>query len=113
MCTNCFFKEIQSFASNYEDAKAAWSTFDLLLTQKLGSGQIVKVKTIATMDFVRSEYFYYIYECRTCGQKWELFEPFVNNENTVYTGYFIRYKPGFWEQLKTSAKRLFKSTSRI
>ncbi|GAB3638084.1 hypothetical protein GCM10027422_36740 [Hymenobacter arcticus] len=96
MYINCFTEETRSFSS-----KEAWAEFDLLLTQKLGREHVFYTKTIAGMDHLRSEYFWDKYECRTCGQKWELFKPFVNNAGTVYTGYFVRQKASFWQKLRT------------
>jgi len=107
MCTECFTEEVDGFASTYATAKIAFEPFKLQLTQKLENSQLKLVKVEKGMDYVRSEYFWDTFMCKSCGQKWTLFEPFVNNEGREYTGYFMRYKPGFLERLKASWAKLF------
>lgn len=113
MCIDCFTEEINGFASTYSAARAAFETFKLQLAQKLGNSQLRLVKVEKGIDYVRSEYFWDIFVCTSCGQKWTLFEPFKNNEGRKYTGYFVRYKPNFWERLKASLAKLFGFTAAL
>lgn len=76
MCIKCFEQEYPSFATD-----KAWQAFDLLLTQKLGTVNLVGngYKPIGRDEF---EYFY---KCKNCNQEWKLREPMDENE-----GYFLK-----------------------
>lgn len=76
MCNKCFEQEYKWFDTNKE-----WKAFDLILTQKLGAGNLVDngYKRIGRDEF---EYFY---KCKNCNQEWKLREPIGEIE-----GYFLK-----------------------
>lgn len=76
MCNKCFEQEYKWVDTNKE-----WQAFDLILTQKLGAGNLVdnSYKSIGRDEF---EYFY---KCTDCNQEWKLKEPADRSK-----GYFLR-----------------------
>lgn len=75
MCDKCFEQGYKSFEIEDE-----WRTFDLILTQKLGTGFLVDN---GYTPIGRDE-FEYFYTCRKCNQEWKLREPSDKNK-----GYFL------------------------
>lgn len=81
MCDNCFEKEYNSFSSEKE-----WLDFDLELTKKLSSNNLIN------LEFNRDGKRHkddgeYIYECNACKQKWRLKDP-----DYAFRGYFLKTK---------------------
>ena len=66
MCNDCFPAEIRSFPD-----EAAWTNFDLALTQKLAQGKLRYLRFVP--DRLRGkDDGAYLYVCRSCGQQWKL-----------------------------------------
>lgn len=80
MCENCFEKEIHEFET-YEH----FDTFDLELTNKLGSSKMILIKDIFNERSLNNGYS--IYKCQSCLKEWYLSIP-----DNAWRGYFLEKK---------------------
>ncbi|RDI56158.1 hypothetical protein [Flavobacterium glaciei] len=78
MCNNCFDKGYKNFETQTE-----FENFDVLLTQKLGKGQLKYIKD----DGVYLKFGYSIYQCFECRTNWWLSVPDV-----AWRGFFLEQK---------------------
>lgn len=70
MCNNCFLTEVTRFGNARQ-----WESFDLELSNKLGQGKLQQIEVVNRLREYGEEESFYVYQCSTCGQKWELEEP--------------------------------------
>jgi hypothetical protein len=80
MCNNCFDKGYKKFQTQKE-----FEDFDILLTKKLGKGQLNYIKD----DGVYLKFGYNIYQCSECGTNWWLSTPDI-----AWCGFFLDEKNG-------------------
>lgn len=76
MCEHCFNEQIESFQSSKE-----WEKFDLILSQKLGRGDLTYVKQV-TLNYGGMGYA--VYHCSHCSQNWCLSDP-----DHAWRGFFL------------------------